>query len=1019
MSAAIATYRRALDFEPTSGELLARIDELLRDQGNPQERVALYRAALARGGIDAKRRRELLHAIGALSRDELSDAPAAIESYRTALENDPDDRDAHAALVNLFTATARLGRARDAARGASRAGKRERGDRGARAARRARGDARADGARARARGRAPRVRRPPGPRRSTWWSAWPRRRATWGSAAPFSSGARRRRRRAGAGRVAHAARHPGERAGTRTRRRDQGLDTRRRARALGRGRHDRARPLRARARGGARRRDAATAQGSPSCSSARRPGSSSPRSTTCSRGPAKDARRTRRAGGRARRGPRREARRRRGRVPRGGERLDGDAGGPRAVELYERYAIAARRRSASREVVAMAMAAPDADDALARRPRAGAGARAGAWRGDSPAEAIRAYRELIGGARSTSRARGRRWSRWRRSWRRPAPRRAASDWRWLARAARRSRARRGARRGDARVGRGRGVPPRRSGAGARAPPRGPRARSRQRGGHGRIARIALAARRRQTAPWARSRAARPERGGGAERDRPRDRDGAARSRGAPGGRAARRERGPRVDPERRDGARAERAPTRERGDAGARRSRCSSRPSRASTTPRPARRSSRVCSTPPPTPPRATCAAGGSSGCSTCARSAGSTPRRSPPSCRAAAGAPARSTRSGSAPRRWRARAEAGRGRRALREGPGVAARRASDALALGRAPSRSTRSGSRTPSASCASSSAWWRSTRATAWAFDRLKLIFDAAERWDELFALYDRAIAAASGGRPDRAPRGRGAGREGLRQPERARHRLPGAAHRPAPRRAPRRLARAPLRAARASPRARVAPLRDASRSRRCATRRSARARIARVLLDDLATPASALAVVEEIVAHGGDGAIDVGGRSSSGSSPSRRRTRTSATRSCLRPRAPSARAARRCAPGPTKRVSSAARRRASQGALHRGRAGRRPRARPANRARVNQERQGANSAAPQIAELYKGLGRDADALEHACRSCCSSPTSPIIARSSRSSRARSGDTTASPRCWSPPPRTPPTTRCGSTS
>src|SRR6185295_16303559 len=30
--------------------------------------------------------------------------------------------------------------------------------------------------------------------------------------------------------------------------------------------------------------------------------------------------------------------------------------------------------------------------------------------------------------------------------------------------------------------------------------------------------------------------------------------------------------------------------------------------------------------------------------------------------------------------------------------------------------------------------------------WAFDRLKLIFDAKERWDDLFALYDRAAAGA---------------------------------------------------------------------------------------------------------------------------------------------------------------------------------------------------------------------------------------------------------------------------------
>ena len=106
VSGAITTFRRALDFEPSSSELLGRVDELLRDQGNPAERVALYRAALARGEIDAKRRRELLHAIGALSRDDLDDSAAAIASYETALVDDADDRDAHAALVDLFTATA-------------------------------------------------------------------------------------------------------------------------------------------------------------------------------------------------------------------------------------------------------------------------------------------------------------------------------------------------------------------------------------------------------------------------------------------------------------------------------------------------------------------------------------------------------------------------------------------------------------------------------------------------------------------------------------------------------------------------------------------------------------------------------------------------------------------------------------------------------------------------------------------------------------------------------------------------
>ncbi len=102
---AIAMYRRALAFEPQSTELLSRIDDLLRDQGSPTERIALYRAALE--GAGPGRRRELLHRIGAIERADLSDPTAAIATYRLALEDDRDDADAHAALVELYGQTAR------------------------------------------------------------------------------------------------------------------------------------------------------------------------------------------------------------------------------------------------------------------------------------------------------------------------------------------------------------------------------------------------------------------------------------------------------------------------------------------------------------------------------------------------------------------------------------------------------------------------------------------------------------------------------------------------------------------------------------------------------------------------------------------------------------------------------------------------------------------------------------------------------------------------------------------------
>ncbi len=102
---AIALYRRALSFEPQSGELLSRIDDLLRDQGSPKERVALYRAVLARG--DTTRKRELAHRIGAIEWHDLGDIGAATATYREALEDDPEDVDAYVALSDLYAVAER------------------------------------------------------------------------------------------------------------------------------------------------------------------------------------------------------------------------------------------------------------------------------------------------------------------------------------------------------------------------------------------------------------------------------------------------------------------------------------------------------------------------------------------------------------------------------------------------------------------------------------------------------------------------------------------------------------------------------------------------------------------------------------------------------------------------------------------------------------------------------------------------------------------------------------------------
>ncbi len=102
---AIALYRRALAYEPQSQELLARIDELLRDRGSPEERVALHRLALEQAGPG--RRRELLHRIGSIQWHDLNDLDGAIATYRQALDADDNDADAFAALADLYDLASR------------------------------------------------------------------------------------------------------------------------------------------------------------------------------------------------------------------------------------------------------------------------------------------------------------------------------------------------------------------------------------------------------------------------------------------------------------------------------------------------------------------------------------------------------------------------------------------------------------------------------------------------------------------------------------------------------------------------------------------------------------------------------------------------------------------------------------------------------------------------------------------------------------------------------------------------
>ena len=104
VTSALIVYRRALAFEPSSPELLSRVDDLLREQGSPEERLALYRAALAQAAEPA-RRRELLHAVGVIERRDLGDAAAALRTDRVALGESPDDPIALSAVLEILEAT--------------------------------------------------------------------------------------------------------------------------------------------------------------------------------------------------------------------------------------------------------------------------------------------------------------------------------------------------------------------------------------------------------------------------------------------------------------------------------------------------------------------------------------------------------------------------------------------------------------------------------------------------------------------------------------------------------------------------------------------------------------------------------------------------------------------------------------------------------------------------------------------------------------------------------------------------
>ncbi len=97
---AIELLRRGLQKEPTSPELLERIDDLMAAQATPAERQALFEEALVREER-TDRRRDLLVRLATLYRRDLQDNQRALKTWQQVVALDGEYLPAHEALVTL------------------------------------------------------------------------------------------------------------------------------------------------------------------------------------------------------------------------------------------------------------------------------------------------------------------------------------------------------------------------------------------------------------------------------------------------------------------------------------------------------------------------------------------------------------------------------------------------------------------------------------------------------------------------------------------------------------------------------------------------------------------------------------------------------------------------------------------------------------------------------------------------------------------------------------------------------
>ena len=98
---AVELLRRALAEEPASPELLARMDDLLASQASPEERIALYTEALERE-TRRERRRDILARMAALTQQQFGAPEKAVLLWNEVLALDETHWGAHQALCSLY-----------------------------------------------------------------------------------------------------------------------------------------------------------------------------------------------------------------------------------------------------------------------------------------------------------------------------------------------------------------------------------------------------------------------------------------------------------------------------------------------------------------------------------------------------------------------------------------------------------------------------------------------------------------------------------------------------------------------------------------------------------------------------------------------------------------------------------------------------------------------------------------------------------------------------------------------------